>query len=61
MDLDDGGVDHGVLHVRLVRTGLEESLEDIAVAPVSLVLLIYAYRTLPAAEASIEERARQAS
>lgn len=36
-------------------------LSLIAVAPISLLLLIYAYRTLPAAEASIEERARQAS
>jgi MFS family permease len=40
-----------------MRTGL---LSLIAVAPVSLVLLIYAYRTLPAAEATLEERARAA-
>ena len=31
-------------------------LSLIAVAPVSLVLLFYAYRCLPAAEATIEER-----
>ena len=37
-----------------MRTGV---LSLIAVAPVSLALLIYAYRTLPAAEATIEERA----
>lgn len=35
-------------------------LSLIAVAPISMVLLIYAYRALPAAEASIEERARTA-
>ncbi len=35
-------------------------LSLIAVAPISLVLLIYAYRTLPAAEASIAERASRA-
>lgn len=37
-----------------MRTGV---LSLIAVAPISLGLLIYAYRMLPAAEASIEERA----
>ena len=35
-------------------------LSLIGVAPISLVLLIYAYRTLPAAEATIAERARLA-
>lgn len=40
-----------------MRTGV---LSLIAVAPISLALLIYAYRTLPAAEATIEERARLA-
>ena len=35
-------------------------LSLIAVAPISLGLLIYAYRTLPKAEATIDERARQA-
>ena len=35
-------------------------LSIIAVAPISLVLLVYAYRSLPAAEATIEERARNA-
>jgi MFS family permease len=36
-------------------------LSLIAVAPISLVLLIYAYRTLPEAEATIVERARAAA
>ena len=35
-------------------------LSLIAVAPISLVLLIYAYRSLPQAEATVGERARQA-
>lgn len=35
-------------------------LSLIGVAPISLVLLIYAYRTLPAAEASIAQRAQAA-
>ncbi len=38
-----------------LRTGI---LSLIAVAPVALALLIYAYRALPEAEATIEERAR---
>ena len=40
-----------------MRTGI---LSLIAVAPVSVVLLLYAYRALPQAEATIEERARTA-
>jgi MFS family permease len=40
-----------------LRTGM---LSLIGVAPISLALLIYAYRALPAAEASIEQRARAA-
>lgn len=36
-------------------------LSLIGVAPISLALLIYAYRALPAAEATIEERARTAA
>ena len=40
-----------------MRTGM---LSLIGVAPISFVLLMYAYRTLPAAEATIEERARAA-
>lgn len=35
-------------------------LSLIGVAPISLLLLIYAYRTLPQAEATIEQRARAA-
>ena len=41
-----------------MRTGV---LSLIGVAPISLVLLIYAYRTLPKAEATIAERARAAA
>lgn len=40
-----------------MRTGV---LSLIGVAPISLGLLIYAYRAVPAAEATIEERARAA-
>jgi hypothetical protein len=38
VDLDDGCVDHGVLHVRLVRTGLEKSNENIAFDPIAVSL-----------------------
>ena len=40
-----------------MRTGI---LSLIVVAPISLILLIAAYRALPAAEATIEQRARDA-
>lgn len=40
-----------------MRVGL---LSLIGVAPISVALLIYAYRALPAAEATVEERARTA-
>lgn len=40
-----------------MRTGV---LSLIAVAPISFALLVYAYRALPAAEATIEQRARDA-
>jgi hypothetical protein len=33
--LDDGGVDHGVFHVRLIRGGIEKPFENIALHPVS--------------------------
>jgi hypothetical protein len=36
MDLDDGGIDHGVLHVWLVRTGLEKPNENIGFDPTSV-------------------------
>ena len=36
-------------------------LSLIAVAPISVILLVWAYRALPQAEATIEQRARQAS
>jgi hypothetical protein len=35
MNFDDGGIDHGVLHVRLVRGGIEKPVENIAFHPVS--------------------------
>jgi hypothetical protein len=38
MDLYDGGVDHGVLHIRLVRTGLEKPNENIGFDPVTVSL-----------------------
>ena len=41
-----------------MRTGV---LSLIGVAPISLALLIYAYRTLPKAEATIAERAEAAA
>jgi MFS-type transporter involved in bile tolerance (Atg22 family) len=41
-----------------MRTGV---LSLIGVAPISLALLIYAYRTLPDAEATIAERAQSAA
>src|SRR3546814_13680654 len=34
VDLDDGGVDHGVLHVRFVRAGLGKPYENIGFYPV---------------------------
>src|SRR5215211_6841130 len=38
MDLDDGGIDHGVLHVGLVRAGLEKPKKDIGFDPVPIPL-----------------------
>ena len=35
MDLDDGCVDHGVFHVRFIRTGLEKPHEDVGFDPIS--------------------------
>ena len=35
VDFDDGGVDHGELHVRVVREGIENPLEDIGLYPVA--------------------------
>ena len=40
-----------------LRTGV---LSLVAVAPVALGLLLYAYRTVPAAEASVNERSGEA-
>ena len=38
VDLDDGGVDHGVFHVRSVRTGLEKPDENPGFDPVAVTL-----------------------
>ncbi len=38
VDLDDGGVDHGELHVWLVRAGLEKPNENIGFDPITVSL-----------------------
>jgi hypothetical protein len=38
MDLDDGGVDHGVFHVWRIRAGLEKPGEDVRFNPVAVTL-----------------------
>src|SRR3982074_2815335 len=38
MDLDDGGVDHGVFHVWRVRPGLEKLGENVLFNPVAVPL-----------------------
>src|SRR5258708_17078667 len=38
MDLDDGGVDHGVFHVWRVRAGLEKLGENVRFNPVTVPL-----------------------
>jgi hypothetical protein len=38
VDLDDGGVDHGVFHVGLVRAGFEKPNENIGFDPVPISL-----------------------
>jgi hypothetical protein len=38
VDLDDGGIDCGVFYIRLVRTGIEQPLEDIGFDPVAVSL-----------------------
>ncbi len=38
VDLDDGAVDHGVLHVWIVRHGFKTSLENIGIYPVAIAL-----------------------
>jgi hypothetical protein len=35
MELDDGGVDHGVFHVRLVRDRVEQALPHVRLCPVA--------------------------
>jgi hypothetical protein len=36
VDLDDGGVDHGVLHVRFLRGCIEKPFENIGFDPISI-------------------------
>ena len=36
MDLDDGGIDHGVLHVGLIRAGLEKPSKNAGFDPISV-------------------------
>src|SRR5678809_1360649 len=38
MDLDDGGVDHGVFHVRRVGAGLEKPCKNVRLDPVAVAL-----------------------
>ena len=38
VDLDDGGIDHGLLHVRRLRTGLEKPHENIGFDPIAISL-----------------------
>jgi len=38
VDLDDGGIHHGVFHVWLVRDGIEKPLEDVGFHPVAEAL-----------------------
>ncbi len=38
MDLDDRGVDHRKLHVRIIRYGVKKTLEDIALHPIAKAL-----------------------
>jgi len=35
VDFDDGGVHHGVFHIRFIAAGLEDLYEDIGLAPVA--------------------------
>ena len=34
VDFDDGGIDHGVFHVRIIRDGVEQTLENAGFGPV---------------------------
>ena len=36
VDLDDRGIDHGVFHVRLIRSGVEKTLENTGFAPIAV-------------------------
>jgi hypothetical protein len=35
VNFDDGGIDHGIFHVRIVRAGIEEALEDASSGPIA--------------------------
>jgi hypothetical protein len=34
VNLDDGGIDHGIFHVQFSRQGIENPLENISLSPV---------------------------
>jgi hypothetical protein len=38
VDLDDGGIDHGLLHIGPIRAGLEKPNENIGLFPVAVSL-----------------------
>src|ERR1700722_6880814 len=38
MDFDDGGVDHCVLHVRIIRHGIKKAFENITLDPIPVSL-----------------------
>src|SRR5262245_49892319 len=38
MNFDDGAIDHGVLHIRLIRAGLEQPSENAGLGPVAVAL-----------------------
>jgi hypothetical protein len=35
VDLDDGGVDHGVFHARIIRHGIDQPLENASFGPIA--------------------------
>jgi hypothetical protein len=36
VDLDDRGIDHGIFHVWLIRSGVEKTLENAGFAPIAV-------------------------
>ncbi|HWT30299.1 MAG TPA: hypothetical protein VN240_04650 [Propylenella sp.] len=62
MDLDDGGVDHGELHVWLIRAGLEKPNEHIGFDPITVSLELESQqgsRWNPESQQALEENWRQ--